>query len=278
MSAARPWLRSLRRRAATSGAGGDDRPALAGGHLLVGVEGKGGEVATSADGAALGVDGADRLAGVLEDAEATGGGQLLQLRHRRRVAEDVDRQDSPGALAGSGRGGLRVEVERDRVDVAEDRARALVEQAVGRGDEAEGAGQDLVAGAPAQRPHPEVQRRGAAGDRNRVLDPEPLRQLPARSARPSAPARAGPSAAPPAPAPPRGRRCSGCASGICSILLGIELHWNAYSSESTRASQEASMMFSETPIVPHSRSPSAESSRTRVTAPVPCDSSRMRTL
>ena len=38
------------------------------------------------------------------------------------------------------------------------------------------------------------------------------------------------------------------------------------------------MMFSETPIVPHSRSPSAESSRTRVTAPVPWASSRMRTL
>ena len=42
--------------------------------------------------------------------------------------------------------------------------------------------------------------------------------------------------------------------------------WKAYSSESTSASQEASMMFSETPIVPHSRSPSEESSRTRVTA------------
>ena len=54
--------------------------------------------------------------------------------------------------------------------------------------------------------------------------------------------------------------------------------WKAYSRESTRASQEASMMFSETPIVPHSRLPSAESSRTRVTAPVPWASSRMRTL
>ncbi len=55
-------------------------------------------------------------------------------------------------------------------------------------------------------------------------------------------------------------------------------HWKAYSSESTSASQEASMMFSETPIVPHSPLPSAESSRTRVTAPVPWASSRMRTL
>ena len=38
------------------------------------------------------------------------------------------------------------------------------------------------------------------------------------------------------------------------------------------------MMFSETPIEPHSRSPSEESSSTRVTAPVPWCSSRMRTL
>ncbi len=62
-------------------------------------------------------------------------------------------------------------------------------------------------------------------------------------------------------------------------LLGLAHRgWKAYSSESTSASQEASMMFSETPIVPHSRSPSEESSRTRVTAPVPWLSSRMRTL
>ena len=68
---------------------------------------------------------------------------------------------------------------------------------------------------------------------------------------------------------------SGRASPIGSISAA---HWNAYSSESTSASQEASMMFSETPIVPHSRPPSAESSRTRVTAPVPWASSRIRTL
>ena len=38
------------------------------------------------------------------------------------------------------------------------------------------------------------------------------------------------------------------------------------------------MMFSETPIVPHSRSPSEESRRTRVMAPVPWLSSRILTL
>src|SRR5262249_8195112 len=50
------------------------------------------------------------------------------------------------------------------------------------------------------------------------------------------------------------------------------------SSESTSASQLASMMFSETPIDPQVSWPSLASSRTRVTAPVPLVSSRMRTL
>ena len=85
-------------------------------------------------------------------------GERLELRHRRRVAEDVDRQDARGALADRRRGGRRVEVEGHRVDVAEDRPGALVEQAVGRGDEAEGAGQDLVARRPSRAPAP----RGAA--------------------------------------------------------------------------------------------------------------------
>ena len=227
------------------------------------------------------VDRAERLAGVLEDAEAVLGGDRLELRHRRRVAEDVDRQDPGGALADRGRGGRRVEVEGHRVDVAEDRPGALVEQAVGRGDEAEGAGQDLVALAPAQRPHAEVQRRPCRWRRRPRPRPRATRRRRARSARPSGPARAGPSAAPRAPAPPRARRAPGVASGIGSLSGSASLicrGWKAYSSESTSASQEASMMFSETPIVPHSRSPSEESSRTRVTAPVPWVSSRIRTL
>ena len=137
MSAARPWLRSLRRRAAAPGLGGDDHAALPRRHLLVGVEGEGGEVAAAADRAALRVDRAERLAGVLQQAEAAGGGDRLELGHRRRVAEDVDRQDPDGALADRRRSRRGVEVERLRVDVAEDRPHPLVEQAVGGGDEAE---------------------------------------------------------------------------------------------------------------------------------------------
>ena len=98
MSAARPWLRSLRRRAAVSAPSGIDHPPLARRQLLVRVEGEGGEVAARPHPPALGVDRAERLAGVLEDPEAAAGGELLELGHRRGVAEDVDRQDPRGAL------------------------------------------------------------------------------------------------------------------------------------------------------------------------------------
>src|SRR5437867_10917310 len=51
-----------------------------------------------------------------------------------------------------------------------------------------------------------------------------------------------------------------------------------YSIESTSACQDASMMLSATPTVPHVSSPSPEVISTRVFAAVPLDSSRMRTL
>ena len=51
-----------------------------------------------------------------------------------------------------------------------------------------------------------------------------------------------------------------------------------YSSASTSASHDASMMFSETPTVPQLCSPSPDSMSTRVIAPVPFFSSRTRTL
>src|SRR6185437_409402 len=48
-----------------------------------------------------------------------------------------------------------------------------------------------------------------------------------------------------------------------------------YSSESTSASHDAAIRFSETPIDPHTSCPSEASMSTRVTAPVPWLSSRM---
>ena len=130
------------------------------------------------------------------------------------IAEDVDRQQARGALADRIPGRGRVEVQGDRVDVAEDRRRALVEQAVGRGDEAERRGDDLVALAPARARAP----RGAGPRCPRRprprRRPRASRRRRARSAPASVPARAGPSAAPRAPAPPRARRARAARAGF----------------------------------------------------------------
>ena len=69
MSGARPWLRSLRSPLRHLLAGGHQDPALPRGHLLVRVEGEGRDVPGGADPPALGVHGAERLAGVLQDPE-----------------------------------------------------------------------------------------------------------------------------------------------------------------------------------------------------------------
>ena len=155
----------------------DDHAALSRRELLVRIEGEGREVAAGAELHAVGIHGAGRLAGVLEHAEALRLGQRAQLGQRGRVAEDVDRQDAGGALphrVGRGRG---IEVQRHRVDVDEPRRHALVEQAVGRSDERERRGDDLVALAPAELPHAQVKRRGAGRNGHRIVDPKPLGEL-----------------------------------------------------------------------------------------------------
>ena len=78
-----------------------------------------------------------------------------------------------------GLGRLRVDVERARVDVAEDRPGALVEDAVRRGDEAERRGDDLVAAARRRR-------RAARGGGPRCRSRPPTRAATPSRARESA--------------------------------------------------------------------------------------------
>ena len=169
MSGARPWLRSESTLRLVLGAAEGEHPALARRELLVGVEAERGRVAAAADRGPVGVSGPERLAGVLHDREAVG----LERGHVGRVAEDVHRQQRGGAVGDRGRGGRGIEVERARVDVGEHRPGVLVEDRVGRGDERERRGHDLVAGLDADRAQPEVQRGGAGGHGARVRDAEP---------------------------------------------------------------------------------------------------------
>ena len=80
------------------------------------------------------------------------------------VAEDVDRDDRLRARRDRGRDRIRVEVERLRVDVGEDRRRAFVDRAVRRGDERVRRRDHLVAGADAREPHAEMQAGGSGRD------------------------------------------------------------------------------------------------------------------
>ena len=132
----------------------------------------------------------------------------------------------------------------------------------------------------------------AAADRARVAAPRAARRKRARTPRAAARARAGRSAAPRSRRAPRPRRAPAARAGSARAPPDAasprgqrarrrprRLHPTRrsgrrpgcipYSSESTSASQEAAIRFSETPIEPHTSWPSEASISTRVTAPVP---------
>jgi hypothetical protein len=155
----------------------DQDPALPRGHLLVGVEGERRDVPVHSDPLAGAVDRAKRLAGVLEHPQSAIRGDLAERREIRRVSEDVDREQAGGVLPHRGSCLLWINRQRDRIDVGEDGCGALVKQAVGRCDEGQRAGDDLIALAPAQRPHAEVKRGRPARDRDRVAVTEPVGEV-----------------------------------------------------------------------------------------------------
>ena len=103
-------------------------------------------------------------------------------------------------------GGVEVQVV-GAGDVAEDRRRPRVPDRVRRGDEVERREDDLVARAAARGEQREVQRRGAVGDRERVLRARRTRRTPPRTPRPSGPCSTSPSRRPrPRPNAARRRR------------------------------------------------------------------------
>lgn len=117
---------------------GDDDTALAGGHLLVGIEGEDGgfDVRIAADAVAVAF-GSDGLAGVLYDREVVLAGDGSDRIDVARLAEDINGNDGASAI-----GHLRldpggVDVEGIGIDVGENGRRALIDRAVCGGDETE---------------------------------------------------------------------------------------------------------------------------------------------
>ena len=98
-------------------------------------------------------------------------------RDRRRPAEEMDRHDRLRLLGDHGLDLARVEVQRRRVDVGEDRRGAAARDRLGGREERERRADHLVAGADAERVEREHERVGAVGDADRVLDGEVLGRL-----------------------------------------------------------------------------------------------------
>ena len=169
---------------------------------------------------------------------------------------DGQERGGPGRDGGGGR--LGVEVQRDRVDVREHRPGPLVDDRVGRGHEGEGAGDHLVPVGHPHRAQRQVQARRAARDGARVRRAQArgeglLELREPRAERELAGAQDLQHPALLLGAEDRARELDGLrAHETARVALA---GWGRpccipYSSESTSACQDASITFSETPIVP----------------------------
>ena len=148
-----------------AGVGGGDHAALAAGHVLRRVEGKGSEAAEGADrrpvqGRAVG------LGGVLENHESVLSGNRLERVHGRGVAVKMDGHDGARARGDRGFDGGRGEREGERVNVGEDGGRARDGHRVRCGREGEGGDDDLVARPDPRGEQAQVQGGGPRVDRD----------------------------------------------------------------------------------------------------------------
>ena len=154
---------------------------------------------------ATAVLGAERLAGVLDDGQPVSDGELAERLELTRVAEDVDEDERLRSGRDCGGDRRRVEVQRARIDVGEDRCRTLVQHAVGRRDEGERRRDRLVSGPETSEPDAEMEPGRAARHGRDERRPDAISHALARSGRSSARAQAARSGASRGRAPPRAR-------------------------------------------------------------------------
>ena len=121
----------------------DDGTALTGRNLFVGVKSENAAIAKAAC-LAPADGGTDGLASVLDDGEAAPVGDLDNGWHIRRVPEDVNRENAARFRIDGAWDQRGIDVVGVDIDVDKARDRPFVEHAVGRGDEAERGGDDLV--------------------------------------------------------------------------------------------------------------------------------------
>jgi len=112
-----------------------------------------------------------RLGGILHDKQAVTPGKRSNVAHRRRVTIEVDRDDPPRFRSHAPLRRLRVDVQRSRQDIHQDRSRAAISDGVGRGDKGDGRNEHLVARLQPVGSQSEMQGRCSVGCGNGVPHP-----------------------------------------------------------------------------------------------------------
>ena len=168
-----PWKRSIRRRSSSSGSLVVTAPPSPKQRRFF--DGKNENVASvpSEPGRPASVERAGGLRGVLDDRDA----ERLDLRDRRDVAEQVHGEHRARRGRERGAHGLGRHARGLRVDVAEHRAGARVDDRLGGRVEGERRDDDVVAGADAERAQRDRDRVGAVGDADGVPRAEVGREL-----------------------------------------------------------------------------------------------------
>ena len=136
---------------------------------MVGIEAPGGELAEAAHALPLPL-GAVRLGGVLEQPEAAPPAEVEEGVDVERPAIEMDADDAHRAVGHPRLGVRRIEVQGLGVDVGEDDLAAQQGHGLGRGEEAEGGDDHLVAWLKAEGAQAEDQGVGAVGEAGARLD------------------------------------------------------------------------------------------------------------
>ena len=168
-----------RARRASDSSSVDEHPAATGRDQLVAVEAEAADPPDRPDVASIersaDVRRPERLRRVLDDRDAVAVGGREDRLDGGRVAEEVDDLDrgrlphpEPGAAVELLDDGARIEVQRLRLRVDEDRRRADVDDRVDGGDEGQARDEDVVARPDVEDPEREMDRRRAAGAGDRV--------------------------------------------------------------------------------------------------------------
>ena len=122
--------------------------------------------------------GTQSLTSILHDPKPMPLGKPLKRRHIRGVAENMHRQERPSALSNGRLGGLWIQVERNRINIRENRPSTLVERNIRGGNKRERTSNHLIAITNPHSTQGKMQPSGATRNSRRNPSPNKLSKKP----------------------------------------------------------------------------------------------------